>query len=29
MEDFPKEADHGIDAVRYAVEQDSMKLGLF
>ena len=29
MEDYPKEADHSIDAVRYAVEQDSMKLGLF
>ena len=29
MEDYPKEADHSIDAVRYAVEVDSMKLGLF
>ena len=29
LEDYPKEADHSIDAVRYAVEQDSMKLGLF
>ena len=29
MEDYPKESDHSIDAARYTVEQDSMKLGLF
>ena len=29
LEDYPKEADHGIDATRYAMENESMKLGLF
>lgn len=29
LEDYPKEADHAIDAARYGVEQDSKKLGLF
>lgn len=29
LEDYPKEADHSIDAVRYGVERDSLRLGLF
>ena len=29
IEDYPKEADHGIDATRYAMENESMRLGLF
>lgn len=29
LEDFPKEADHAIDATRYAYENEYMKRGLF
>lgn len=29
LEDYPKEADHGVDALRYAYESEYVKLGMF